>query len=98
MPMPDGSSWVYTPQQMNSLSQLDYTYDSIPKPAPATTLLYERLTQLGATAAAAKVKAAATTATTGQNVELVGANQEALPIKARGLARVSSSILASAIR
>ena len=55
MPMPDGSSWVYTPQQMSSLSQLNYTYDSLPKPAPAASLLAQRLTRLGA-AAAAKVE------------------------------------------
>ena len=30
MPMPDGTAWVYTPQQMSTLSQLDYTYDSLP--------------------------------------------------------------------
>ena len=35
MPMPDGTAWVYTPQQMGSLSQLNYTYDSIPPPAPS---------------------------------------------------------------
>ncbi len=30
MPMPDGTAWVYTPQEMSSLTQLDYTYDSLP--------------------------------------------------------------------
>jgi tyrosinase len=85
MPMPDGSSWVYTPQQMSSLSQLNYTYDSLPKPAavPAADLLAQRLTRLGATAAAAKVKKGAAVAT-GRNMELVGANQQALPITGSG--------------
>jgi tyrosinase len=85
MPMPDGSSWVYTPQQMNSLSQLNYAYDSLPQPAPvpAAALLAQRLTRLGVTAAAIKVKEGATV-TTGTNLELVGANQEALPIKGSG--------------
>ena len=79
MPMPDGTAWVYTPQEMSSLSQLDYTYDSlpIPAPAPAAALLAERLTRLGATAAAARVTEGAPV-TTGRNIELVGANQEAL--------------------
>jgi tyrosinase len=81
MPMPDGSSWVYTPRQMSSLSQLNYTYDSLLKPAPAPALMSERLTRLGASPA--KVREAATV-TAGKNVELVGANQEVLPIKGSG--------------
>jgi tyrosinase len=81
MPMPDGSSWVYTPQQMSSLSQLNYTYDNLPQPAPAAPLLAQRLRRLGAIAAAAKATAGAVT--TGRNVELVGANQEPLPVKGR---------------
>ena len=64
MPMPDGSSRVYIPQQMNSLSQLDYTYDSLQQPgapAPPSGLsvqvqLAERFTRLGATAASMRVK------------------------------------------
>src|SRR5271165_5681266 len=54
MPMPDGSSWVYTPQQMSDLSQLNYTYDSLPMPAPAPAVLSHRLTLLGATSAKAR--------------------------------------------
>lgn len=83
MPMPGGSSWVYTPQQMSSLSQLNYTYDSLPKPAPTAPLLAQRLTRLGAAAAAAKVEQGAAV-TPGNKVELVGANQETLPIKGSG--------------
>ena len=30
MLMPDGSSWVYTPAEVNSLNQMDYTYDELP--------------------------------------------------------------------
>ncbi len=83
MPMPDGSSWVYTPQQMSRLSQLNYTYDKLPTPAPAPALFAERLRRLGATAAAAKVEQGATV-TTGKNVELVGANQGVLSIQGSG--------------
>jgi tyrosinase len=85
MPMPDGKSWVYIPKQMNSLSQLDYTYDSLPKPvvASAANLLADRLTRLGATAAAAKVKEGAAV-TEEAKMELVGASQQALPIKGTG--------------
>ena len=91
MPMPDGSSWVYTPRQMSSLNTLNYTYDSLPLPAPApptglsahVSSLAQRLTRLGATAAAAKVKKGAIV-TTGDNLELLGANQQALPINGSG--------------
>lgn len=83
MPMPDGSAWVYTPQQMTSLGQLNYTYDSLTIPAPPTNLQVQRLMRLGATAAAARVKEG-TPVTTGKNVELVGASLEALPIKGSG--------------
>ena len=85
MPMPDGSSWVYTPQQMSTLSGLNYTYDSLPQPAviPAAALLAERLTRLGATAAAAKVKEGVAV-TAEAKMELVGASQQALPIKGAG--------------
>lgn len=82
MPWPDGSSWVYTPEQMSSLDQLDYTYDDLqaPAPAPAEELLAQRLTRLGATAALASVQEG-TAVKPGRNVELVGANQGALAIK-----------------
>jgi len=83
MPMPDDKSWVYTPQDMTDLSALDYTYDSLPTPAQPENLLAERLTRLGAVAAARKVTEGATVPT-GKNVELVGANQESLPIKGAG--------------
>jgi tyrosinase len=91
MPMPGGSAWVYTPQQMNSLSQLNYTYDSLQQPAapaPPTGLtaqvqLAERLTRLGATAAAARVKEGVPV-NSGTNMELVGASQQPVPIKGSG--------------
>jgi len=83
MPMPGGVSWVYTSQQVSRLSQLNYTYDSLPTPAAVPALLIQRLTRLGATAAAKRVKEGAAV-TTGRNVELVGANQQALPIKSSG--------------
>jgi tyrosinase len=83
MPMPGGKSWVYTPQDVNSLAQLDYTYDNLPQPAAAPLLLTQRLRRLGATAAAAKVEQGATV-TPGDNVELVGASQGSLSIKGSG--------------
>lgn len=85
MPWPDGTAWVYTPQQMDSLDQLDYTYDSLAAPAavPAEALVARRLTRLGAPAAAAKAQEGVAV-TPGKNVELVGANQGALAIKRTG--------------
>jgi tyrosinase len=82
MPMPGGSSWTFTPQQVSSLSQLNYTYDSLPT-APVTHVLADRLRRLGATAAATRVMGGATV-TTGKNMELVGASQPGLPIKGSG--------------
>jgi len=83
MPKPDGSAWVYTPQQMSNLGGLNYTYDALPQPAPVANLLAQRLTRLGATAAARKVKEGAAV-TTGGKVELVGTSPGALPVKAAG--------------
>jgi tyrosinase len=83
MPMPDGKAWHYTPGDVNSLSQLDYGYDNLPAP-PTVNLLAQRLTRLGAVAAASKVTEGATVIP-GKNVELVGANQQSLPIKGSGV-------------
>jgi tyrosinase len=85
MPWPGGSPWVYTPQQMNSLNQLNYTYDDLPVPAPASAedRLAKRLTRLGVAAAVAKAQEGAAVIP-GKNVELVGANQGALAIKGSG--------------
>lgn len=89
MPMPDGSSMVYTPQQMNSLSQLNYTYDSLPQSVPVApsglvATVSARLASLGATAAAAKVREGVPV-TIGRNRELLGATQQALPVKGAGI-------------
>src|SRR5262249_19400819 len=83
MPMPNGNSWVYTPQQMSSLNGLDYAYDILPAAAPAVAVLAERLTRLGATAAATKVKQGVRVSA-GRNMELLGASQPALSIKGAG--------------
>jgi tyrosinase len=82
MPMA-GKSWHYTPGDVANLSQLDYTYDNLPAP-PTVNLLAKRLTRLGAVAAASKVTEGAPVIS-GKNVELVGANQQPLPIKGSGV-------------
>jgi len=86
MPIPDGSSWVYTPKEMTSLDPLDYTYDNLPKPAVVApeARMAERLTRLGATAAAAKVEEGVRVSP-GKPVELMGASQAPLPVKGSGV-------------
>jgi tyrosinase len=98
MPMPGPSSWVYTPKDVNSLSQLDYDYESyasLPKCPPATVQLSERLTKLGASAAAERVRAGAAVKTVG-NTELVGASQE--PVSVKGSSVRTSVQLNPAVR
>jgi tyrosinase len=49
MPNPDGSAWQYTPAMVNTVSQLNYTYDDISAVAPAlVTKNTMRLRKLGA--------------------------------------------------
>ena len=83
MPMPGGSSWTFTSQQVSKLSQLNYTYDTVPTPAVAPAVLAQRLARLGATAAAKRVKEGASV-TTGRKLELLGASQPGLAIKGSG--------------
>jgi tyrosinase len=82
MPWPGGGSWVYTPQEVNSLAQLDYTYEDlpVPAPAPARTMLARRLERLGASAAMASAQEGVAVAPS-KNVELVGASQGPVAIQ-----------------
>jgi tyrosinase len=82
MPWPGGSSWVYAPQDVNSLDQLDYTYDDLPAPAPAPAqaVLAQRLTRLGAAPELASAREGAAVAPS-KNVELIGSNQGSLAIR-----------------
>jgi tyrosinase len=83
MPWPGGGTLVYTPQEMNSLDQLDYTYDDLPVPETASpeAVVAERLTRLGAPATAETVAKEGVPVSSNKNVELVGATQGPLPIK-----------------
>jgi tyrosinase len=79
MPMPGKKSWRYIPKEVNSLTQMDYTYDNL-KQAPPVDLLSQRLTRLG-------IASPAPSAAAGPErnaVELVGANDAPLPIKGSG--------------
>ncbi len=85
MPMPDGSSWVYTPNDVNSLSQLNYDYDDLTTglPSQPANLLANRLMRLGVAADAART-AQGGSMDIGDNTELVGARDGALQIKSSG--------------
>jgi tyrosinase len=87
MPMPDGSSWFYTPDDVRSLSQFDYTYDdlslSFVVAAQPSNKLTQRLIKLGVAPADAE-KASGVDMDTRDNSELVGANEGALRIKSSG--------------
>jgi tyrosinase len=83
MPMPGPASWVYTPQQVSSLSQTNYEYESYASVSknvktPAA-LLSERLTRLGKSPAA-EGPGADVVASMGQNVELFGATEQPVPV------------------
>src|SRR5258705_6806407 len=77
MPMPDGTTWDYTPGSIATLGNLGYTYDDL-SPAVAPVPLSDRLERLGIAAAVARE---AETMTTEKTVELVGASREAMVVK-----------------
>ena len=85
MPMPDGTSWVYTPSDVNSLSQLDYNYDDLAVPADAvqpSTMVTKRLMKLGAATPGAAP--AGVSMDSDADLELVGAHDTALKITSSG--------------
>jgi tyrosinase len=85
MPRPDGTAWVYTPADVNSLDQLDYTYDDLTAtvaPQPSDRLA-RRLKKLGAAPAAAGT-APGGKMVSRDNAELVGSHDGALRITSSG--------------
>jgi tyrosinase len=82
MPMPDGSAWDYIPGDMVDLGQLGYQYDDVSPTAPAPPP-GQRLLRLGASAAAVKEMRGVAAVASGKNVELIGANQQAMKIEGR---------------
>lgn len=87
MPFPDGSSWVYTPADVNSLNQLDYTYDDLFTGVPAvpsSNKFTQRLMKLGSGHLAAAKIASGEDMDNRDNAELVGASKEPLRIKSSG--------------
>jgi tyrosinase len=78
MPMPDGTTWSYTPGDMSDMGKLGYGYDDL-SPGTAAPQPLDRFRRLGADTATADAGGGAAVAR-GDNVELVGANRESLPI------------------
>jgi tyrosinase len=80
MPMPGKKSWRYIPKDVNSLSQMDYTYENL-KQVPVVDLLALRLSRLGIRAVATPGAAAESVR---NSVELVGANDGPMSIRGSG--------------
>ena len=72
MPMPDGTTWKYTPGELEHLADLNYKYDD--------------LSPTGAGVAPAAVGGVPVPADS--NVELVGANEEAVTVRSTATSRV----------
>jgi tyrosinase len=86
MPMPDGSSWVYTPNDVNSLMQLDYSYDDLSTAAPVQplSLVNQRLRRLGAEPATAAALAVGVNMESEVSPELVATHDGTLKLKTSG--------------
>ncbi len=96
MPLPDGSSWVYTPGDVNSLDQLDYTYDdlTVTVSLQPSNRLGQRLRRLGAAPAAGSITPGVNMDSE-VNAELFGAHDGDLRIKssgARATVKLDSSV------
>jgi tyrosinase len=81
MPMPDGSEWTYTPQDMVSISDLGYSYDDAPA-APELKSLFER--QL----AAVSLTKGIDTMVGGKRTELIGASESRISLAGTALVPV----------
>ena len=75
MPMPDGSTWTYTPGEMTDIQSLGYEYDDL---SPAGTASPDERLERQEIPALAQGAQAVPDET---NVELVGATTEAVPIR-----------------
>ena len=75
-PMPDGSTWIYTPGELTDLDALDYAYEDITPPVAAEPA-QRRLDRLGIDVAARERMPVPEDT----NVELVGANDEPVPLR-----------------
>ena len=83
LPMPDGTSWTYTPGQMHDLSKLGYAYDDV-SPSADALLPSTRLQRLGLSPAAAESLIRSVPMTGPKSVELLGANAQSLRLVGNG--------------
>lgn len=82
MPMPDGSSWNFTPQDVDDMSKVDYDYEDLTTIPAVPNTLAIRLNKLGAGSPellTEKIMAQ------GKNSELIGANDGSLKLDGAGL-------------
>jgi len=91
MPMPGKQSWRYIPNDVNSLSLMNYTYDNLQQ-VPVANLLAQRLSNLGLPAAALNAAAGPIRIA----VELVGANDG--PVAISGTAASTTVHLDTEVR
>ncbi|MCC5936057.1 MAG: tyrosinase family protein [Lunatimonas sp.] len=84
MPMPNGTTWNYSPADVNSLSSLDYEYDDLFSGISTVTVnaLTKRMNILGVQPTDASTD---TTMELITNSELVGANDKTLTLDGAGL-------------
>ncbi|MCP3396488.1 tyrosinase family protein [Bradyrhizobium sp. CCGB20] len=76
VPLPDGSPWEFTPEQMSDFAGLGYTYsDFSPAGTPLAPVAGMRATPSGAVAMPKS---------TGAAIEVVGASAHALPVAGKG--------------
>src|SRR6185503_8202292 len=73
MPMPDGTTWAYTPEGVASLAKLDYTYDDVSAPG-APNAFAARINRLRATGLAAP------TSPMPKPTELLGASHKSVAL------------------
>jgi len=79
LPRADGSTWDFTPADVDDLDELGYGYDTVEWPFPTKDRSFARMLRLGADAAAVRELEEAPVAREGTS-ELVGANQARLAI------------------
>ncbi|WPU91623.1 tyrosinase family protein [Mucilaginibacter sabulilitoris] len=83
MPLPTGPDWFYTPNDVKSLSQLDYDYDNISTgiAPPLVSQLTQRLFKFGVNAIETQDQK---NMDMGGDTELIGANEGKLQLKSSG--------------
>ncbi len=85
LPMPDGSTWTYIPQQMTELSTLNYEYDDLSPTGVVAPAVADLAASPEGQAATSQGGAAMAD---GPNVELIGANQGVVTVRGTATTQV----------